>query len=234
MSTKIVCLQDEQRIREERERKKAEVRARLEAQSSSKSKKKGFMTPERKKKLRLLLRKKAAEELKRQQEAKANERRKVISERTGTKKNFDAMSEEELKSVCRQMHERLSKLEHDRWDIETHVGKRELEFHQLSSQVSDMRGKFVKPPLKRVPKYQAKIERMLLNARKEVGFTVTLKSVKKDQFKVDEPKDNKDQEPEWSWKKDAKQSQSSSQLAQVHQSRDLSSPTEEVEEVDLE
>lgn len=67
--------------------------------------------------------------------------------------------------------------------------------------MSDSRGKFVKPPLKRVPKYEQKIERMLLNARKEVGFTVTLKSVKRDQFKVDEPKDNKDQAPEWSWKK---------------------------------
>lgn len=64
-----------------------------------------------------------------------------------------------------------------------------------------MRGKFVKPPLKRVPKYEQKIERMLLNARKEIGFTVTLKSVKRDQFRVDESKDTKDQAPEWSWKK---------------------------------
>lgn len=64
-----------------------------------------------------------------------------------------------------------------------------------------MRGKFVKPPLKRVPKYEQKIERMLLNARKEIGFTVTLKSVKRDQFRVDEPKDNNSQAPEWSWKK---------------------------------
>lgn len=60
----------------------------------------------------------------------------------------------------------------------------------------------MKPPLKRVPKYEQKIERMLLNARKEIGFTVTLKSVRKDQFRVDErQKDNKDQAPDWSWKK---------------------------------
>lgn len=113
--------------REEREKKKAEVRARLEASSAKANKKKGFMTPERKKKLRvsentqkstttslvvrsyklisasyetvlghqLLLRKKAAEELKRQQETKANERRKVIAERTGEKKNTDDMNEGE-------------------------------------------------------------------------------------------------------------------------------------------
>lgn len=101
------------------------MRARLEASSVKANKKKGFMTPERKKKLRvskpiqmdyisanqlvslannsrsilgtfqLLLRKKAAEELKRQQEAKAAERRKVIAERTGEKKNTDNMNEGE-------------------------------------------------------------------------------------------------------------------------------------------
>ena len=73
------------------------MRARLEAQAAGKKNKKGFMTPERKKKLRviitieeekacekftiffpqLLLRKKAAEELKKEQERKAAERRKV-------------------------------------------------------------------------------------------------------------------------------------------------------------
>merc|ERR1711974_456461 len=61
----------------EMDRKKAEVRERMEAQAKNK-KKKGFMTPERKKKLRLLLRKKAAEELKKEQERKSAERRKVI------------------------------------------------------------------------------------------------------------------------------------------------------------
>lgn len=160
------------------------------------------MTPERKKKLRLLLRKKAAEELKRQQEAKANERRRVISERTGAKENLDSLSsEEELRRICRKYHERMSSLESRKWDLEQAVGKKELEVHNLSSQVSDQRGKFVKPPLKRVPKYEQKIERMLLNARKEIGFTVTLKSVKRDQYRVDEPKDSKDEAPEWSWKK---------------------------------
>lgn len=54
------------------------------------------MTPERKKKLRLLLRRKAAEELKRQQEAKANERRKVITQRTGQKKALDGLSDGKL------------------------------------------------------------------------------------------------------------------------------------------
>ena len=94
---------------------------------ASKSRKKGFMTPERKKKLRvgifnhipiqnnrqifyslnrkyfvfksfnytiqLLLRKKAAEELKKEQELKAKERRKVIDQRCGEGKKTDGLGE---------------------------------------------------------------------------------------------------------------------------------------------
>lgn len=53
------------------------------------------MTPERKKKLRLLLRRKAAEQLKAQQEVKAGERKRVITQRTGEKKNLDSLSDGE-------------------------------------------------------------------------------------------------------------------------------------------
>merc|ERR1711973_728850 len=80
------------------DRKKAEVRARLEAQAAGKKAKKGFMTPERKKKLRILLRKKATEELKKEQEMKAAERRKVIDERCGQPKSVEGISEEEIKN----------------------------------------------------------------------------------------------------------------------------------------
>lgn len=93
------CLQDE------KAKRKAEVRARLE-QAAAAKKKRGFMTPARKKKLRVcsclifrilivrlvvqnLLRKKAAEELKREQERKAEERRKIIRQRTGEPKALD-------------------------------------------------------------------------------------------------------------------------------------------------
>lgn len=194
-------MSEEDRARlDERERKKAEVRARLEAASAKTQKKKGFMTPERKKKLRILLRKKAAEELKRQQEAKAAERRKVIAERTGPKQNLDDMDEEQLTELCRKYHERIADLESAKYDLEYHVGRIDFDIHELSMKLNDMRGKFIKPTLKKVPKFGVKIERMLLNARKEVGFTVNLKSVKRNQLKVDASGDQAT--PEWSWKKE--------------------------------
>lgn len=188
----------------EREKKKAEVRARLEAASAKKQKKKGFMTPERKKKLRILLRKKATEELKRQQEARAAERRKVIAERTGPKQNLDDLDEKQLAELCKKYHQRISELEGVKYDLEYHVSRIDYDIHELSMKLNDMRGKFIKPTLKKVPKFGVKIERMLLNARKEIGFTVNLKSVKKNPMKVDTPADQANA-PEWSWKKDKDQ-----------------------------
>ena len=72
------------------------------------AKKKGFMTPERKKKLRTLLRKKAVEELKKEQERKAAERDRVINERCGAKKDFDEASMDDLKKICSTLFERVS------------------------------------------------------------------------------------------------------------------------------
>lgn len=195
-------LSDEvRRQREEREKKKAEVRARLEA-SSAKNKKKGFMTPERKKKLRVLLRKKAAEELKRQQEAKAAERRKVIAERTGEKRSTEELDERQLVELCQNYHKRIAQLESEKYDLEYQVQRIDYDIHELSMKVNDMRGKYIKPTLKKVPKFGVKIERMLINARKEVGFSINLKSVKKDNFKADDGKKDEQDQPEWSWKKD--------------------------------
>merc|ERR1712129_584340 len=69
------------------------------------TKKKGFMTPERKKKLRTLLRKKAAEEL------KATERQRIIAERCGIKKDIDNASDDELKKIVKEYFDKWFNLE---------------------------------------------------------------------------------------------------------------------------
>lgn len=50
---------------------------------------------------------------------------------------------------------------------------------------------------------------MLLNARKEIGFTVALKSVKKEQ--MTETKEPKKANPEWAWKQRQQQQQQQQQ-----------------------
>merc|ERR1712032_742632 len=167
------------------DRKKADVRARLEAQAAGKKAKKGFMTPERKKKLRLLLRKKAAEELKKEQERKAAERRKVIDERCGQPKDLESASEDALVQICKEYHSKVYKLEGDKWDLERGIKIKILEINELNIAVNDLRGKFIKPTLKKVSKYENKFAKLQKKAA-EFNFRNQLRTVKKKEFSMDE------------------------------------------------
>merc|ERR1711876_79606 len=91
------------------------------------AKKKGFMTPERKKKLRTLLRKKAAEE---------------------------------LKKICQQYFDKWYKLEAEMFFLQREVILRDLQINELIISVSDMKGKFIKPTLKKVSKYENKFAKL--------------------------------------------------------------------------
>merc|ERR1712186_248898 len=104
------------------------------------------MTPERKKKLRTLLRKKAAEELKKEQERKAEERLRVIAERCGTKADIDNASMDDLKKICQEYFD--------------------LQINELTISVSDMKGKFIKPTLRKVSKYENKFAKLQEKAAK--------------------------------------------------------------------
>jgi len=184
--------------------KKAEVRARLEQQAAAKKGKKGFMTPERKKKLRLLLRKKAAEELKKEQERKAAERRRIIEERCGKPKNVDDASEDDCRKIVEDYQSKIKDLEGSKWDLEYLTLKNEYEINELNIQVNDLRGKFVKPTLKKVSKYENKFAKLQKKAA-EFNFRNQLKQVKKKEFTMeDEDKDGKEKKPDWSKGKDAK------------------------------
>ncbi|XP_015509639.1 troponin I isoform X15 [Neodiprion pinetum] len=194
--------EEKKRKQAETDRKRAEVRARLEEASKAKKAKKGFMTPDRKKKLRLLLRKKAAEELKKEQERKAAERRRIIEERCGKPKNVDDANEAELKKIIRQYYDRVYICEGQKWDLEREVRKRDYEIADLNSQVNDLRGKFMKPTLKKVSKYENKFAKLQKKAA-EFNFRNQLKQVKKKEFTLEEEdkEPKKSEKAEWQTKK---------------------------------
>jgi len=172
----------------ELEKKKAEVRKKLEEQSAKKQKK-GFMTPERKKKLRLLLRKKAAEELKKEQERKSAERKKIIEQRCGQAKNLEGANEAALREICEDYHKRIIKIEEDKYDCEMDVMRKDYEINELNIQVNDLRGKFIKPTLKKVSKYENKFAKLQKKAA-EFNFRNQLKTVKKKEFELEDDKGN--------------------------------------------
>merc|ERR1712045_44047 len=179
----------------EMEKKKAEVRKRMEEQSKSK-KKKGFMTPERKKKLRLLLRKKAAEELKKEQERKSAERRKVIDQRCGKPSSTDGMSESELRALCQTYQDRICAIESDKYDTEKRVEFKDYEITELNIAVNDLRGKYIKPKLKKVSKYENKFAKLQKEAAK-FNFQNQLKTVKKKEFTLEEEDKEHEKKPDW-------------------------------------
>ncbi|XP_048526301.1 troponin I isoform X3 [Dendroctonus ponderosae] len=189
--------EEKKRKQTEIERKRAEVRARMEEASKAKKAKKGFMTPERKKKLRLLLRKKAAEELKKEQERKAAERRRIIEERCGKPKLIDDANEGQVKQVIEQYYRRIIDLENRKYDLEKEVEFRDFQIADLNSQVNDLRGKFVKPTLKKVSKYENKFAKLQKKAA-EFNFRNQLKVVKKKEFTMEE--EDKEKKPDWSKK----------------------------------
>jgi len=193
--------EEKKRKQAETDRKRAEVRARLEEASKAKKAKKGFMTPDRKKKLRLLLRKKAAEELKKEQERKAAERRRIIEERCGKPKDIENANEAELQTIVQSYWQRMYDLEADKFDLERQSALKDFEIADLNSQVNDLRGKFMKPTLKKVSKYENKFAKLQKKAA-EFNFRNQLKQVKKKEFTLEE--EDKEKKPEWSKKGEEK------------------------------
>merc|ERR1711988_852566 len=154
------------------------------------------MTPERKKKLRLLLRKKAAEELKKEQERKAAERRKVIDERCGLPKDLENASEDSLISICKKYYEKICAIESDKYDTEKEVEFKDYQINELNIAVNDLRGKYIKPTLKKVSKYENKFAKLQKKAA-EFNFRNQLKTVKKKEFTLEEDDKEQEKKPDW-------------------------------------
>ncbi|KAI1730518.1 troponin domain-containing protein [Ditylenchus destructor] len=180
----------------ERERKKAEVRKRLEEAGRAKKAKKGFLTPDRKKKLRKLLMLKAAEDLKQQQMIKEQERQRVLADRIIPLPDLDSMSETEWHRLAKQFGERVKTLESENYDISYKVRQKDFEINELSIAVNDLRGKFVKPTLKKVSKTDSKFDKLKKKEGQKVDFRTNLKQVEKNQFTLDEKEEKT--KVEWS------------------------------------
>merc|ERR1712157_645825 len=142
------------------------------------------------------LRKKAAEELKKEQERKAAERRKVIDERCGLPKDLENASEDQLKQICKEYFDRMYMCESQKYDMEFEVRKRGFEINELNIAVNDLRGKFIKPTLKKVSKYENKFAKLQKKAA-EFNFRNQLKTVKKKEFTMDEEEAAAKKKPDW-------------------------------------
>ena len=129
------------------------------------------------KKLSTLLRKKAAKELRKEQEWKAEERLRMIAETYGTKADLDSASMDDLKKICQQYFDKWYSLEGEMFFLQREVILRDLQINELTISVSDMKGKFIKPTLKKVSKYENKFAKLQEKAAK-FAFANQLKQSK--------------------------------------------------------
>ncbi|MDJ8942386.1 troponin, partial [Clostridium perfringens] len=101
---------------------------------------------------------KAAEDLKAQQEREAEEKKKIIAERI-PKLDIDNLNDDELAKKVKDLHHYVSSLEEEKYDWEVKLRRQDYEINELTIKVNDIKGKFVKPVLKKVSKTETKMSK---------------------------------------------------------------------------
>jgi len=138
------------------------------------------MSAQRKMQLKSLLLNKAKEELSKEAERKAARKKEVLSERILPLPDMSGMNDEELKQLCREIHAKIDKTDDLRYDIEAKVLKNNKEIEELNQKIFELRGKFKRPPLRRVRMSADQMLKALLGNKHKVSMDLrgNLKSAK--------------------------------------------------------
>ncbi|CAF1124395.1 unnamed protein product [Adineta ricciae] len=156
---------------EKRARKKADrERKRQEARDAAEKKKRFGLTPEKKRKLRLLIMKMATDNLKGEQQRRLEARKNYIEQRLKPLDDLSSMSESQLKALCQELHNQLKTTEESRYDFEVKIRKQDYDINELNIKINDIKGKFVKPSLKKVSKTEQKLNKIKKPKEDEPNF----------------------------------------------------------------
>uniref|UniRef100_A0A915Q3C7 Uncharacterized protein n=1 Tax=Setaria digitata TaxID=48799 RepID=A0A915Q3C7_9BILA len=84
------------------------------------------------------------------------------------------------------MAERLLQLESEHYDTNYIVRQKDFEINELTISVNDLRGKFVKPTLKKVSKTDTRFSKLKKKDQNFVDFRTNLKNVESNKFTLKE------------------------------------------------
>jgi troponin I len=156
---------------EKKARKRADrERKRVEAREAAEKKKRFGLTPEKKRKLRLLIMKMATENLKGEQQRRLEARKHYIDQHIKPLDDLHSMSDAQLKSFCQDLHKQLQTHEETRYDFEIKIRKQDYDINELTIKINDIKGKFVKPSLKKVSKTEQKLNKIKKPKEEEPNF----------------------------------------------------------------
>merc|ERR1712053_21339 len=138
------------------------------------------LSAQRKMQLKSLLLHIAKDELKKEAENKAAKKKEVLAERIQDLPNMASMDDEALKQLCREIHAKIDKTDDLRYDIEAKVLKNNKEIEELNQKIFELRGKFKRPPLRRVRMSADQMLKALLGNKHKVSMDLrgNLKSAK--------------------------------------------------------
>jgi len=177
---------------EKKARKKADrERKRQEARDAAEKKKRFGLTPEKKRKLRLLIMKMATENLKGEQSRRLEARKHYIEQHLKALDDLHSMGDAQLKSLCQDLHNQLKTNEESRYDLELKIRKQDYDLNELTIKINDIKGKFVKPSLKKVSKTEQKLNKIKKPKEEEPNF-INMANLKQSTNKFalkEEPKD---------------------------------------------
>jgi len=156
---------------EKKARKKADrERKRQEAREAAEKKKRFGLTPEKKRKLRLLIMKMATENLKGEQSRRLEARKNYIEQHLKPLEDVNSMSDAQLKTLVQNLHSQLKQNEENRYDLEFKIRKQDYDINELTIKFNDIKGKFVKPSLKKVSKTEQKLNKIKKPKEEEPNF----------------------------------------------------------------
>jgi len=153
--------------------------------------KKFTLTPEKKKKLRVIIMKRAQDDLKREEELKQKAKDDFLSQKVAPL-NIDGLNATALKDTCVKLYQKVWEVMIYSVDFEYRLVKQDSDINELTVQLNDIKGKFMKPQLKKVSKVGSRFTKMAAK-KEEPAFSITaLKATEKKEFKLEEEKERVD------------------------------------------
>nr|XP_033774080.1 troponin I, slow skeletal muscle [Geotrypetes seraphini] len=138
--------------------------------------------------LKSLLLAKAKEAWEQEQVDREGEKERYLAERVSTPRT-SGLSRNDLQELCRELLDKMHMVDEERYDIEAKVIHNTREIRDLKMKVMDLRGKFKRPPLRRVRVSADAMLRALLGSKHKVSMDLraNLKSVKKEDTEKERP-----------------------------------------------
>ncbi|XP_038164855.1 troponin I, slow skeletal muscle-like [Cyprinodon tularosa] len=140
--------------------------------------------------LKTKLLKKAMIMLEEEKQRRQADREKILDERFPALQ-LSGLSMQELQNLCKELHQKIDKVDEERYDFSAKVAINDKEIQNLSLKIFELKGKMKKPNLKKVRMSAGAMLGVLLGAKvkESVDFKANLKTVKKEEEKKEEVTD---------------------------------------------